>query len=236
MLNKDCRIFIPLYNVNLFTAEFIHYSIDTCPIHTYAGTYCVDIRVSAIHCDLGTGTGFTGYTLNLHNTALDLCNFCLKQTFYEFRMRTADHNSWSSRCVFYFRNINTNLFMRTETFCFYLFLFCQNRIDFSNIYRVISIGITLNRSCNNIFFFCIILIIQNFSFFFANFLYNNLFCLLRGNTSEVLWRYFDAYGRSQICHTMSRFCFCQSDLKCIIKNFLDNNLILVYMKFSCCLI
>lgn len=89
------RVLIPVHDIDLLTAQLFHDSIDAGTIHTYTGADSIYIGVIAPYSDLGTASCLSGNALDLYGTVLDLGNFGLEQSLYQFRMGTADIDAGS---------------------------------------------------------------------------------------------------------------------------------------------
>ena len=122
--------------------------------------------------------------------------------------------------------------MGTKPLRLHLLCFSENRIHFAEIHGIISIGITLYCTCDNIPLFRIILIIENFPLLFANLLHHNLFRLLSGDPTEILRCHLNAYNRPYLCHIVSRLSLCQRHLKRIILYLFYYLFVLINMEFS----
>ena len=66
-----------------------------CIRDSYTGADSIYIGVIAPYSDLGTASCLSGNALDLHGTVLDLGNFGLEQSLYQFRMGTADIDAGS---------------------------------------------------------------------------------------------------------------------------------------------
>ena len=179
-------VLIPVHNINLFTAKLFYYRIDSCSIHTNTCAYRINIRIVCSYRKLGTASRLTGNTHNFYRSIFNLCHFSLKKALYKFRMCSANKDSWAFGCILYLKNIYFYALCRFKFFTFYLLRFIEHRICLSKVDADISANITLNNTCYNIFLLLKELIVNNASLFLADFLQNNILCILCRNTPKFL--------------------------------------------------
>ena len=91
------HIFIPRNDVDLFTLQFVHNSLNTATAHTNTGTDWINRVIIRNHSDLCAGTRITGNGLDLDDTFVNLWHFHLEQLGHELR-RCTDRKICGPRC------------------------------------------------------------------------------------------------------------------------------------------
>ena len=139
-------------------------------------------------------------------------HFLFEETFYQFGVCSGNKDLRTFCCLFYFQNVNFHAVHEVVLFAGDLFICSQNCIDLAHLNDYIFTFFSLNDGCYYFTFFCDVLIEQNFSFCFTEFLNNNLFCCLCRNSAEVFRCYFDIYdiihsiaGVQYSCHFQRNF-------------------------------
>ena len=147
-------------------------------------------------------------------------------------MRTGYQDLRSFCGVLNFQNINLDTLGRSIYLSFDHLVLVQDRIYFTKIYADISSNITLYHTGNHVFFFCIILIEQNFTLFLTDLLKNHVSCILCGDTAELFGFDLLTDDISQLVLLIQKLRFCQADLSIRIFHLLHNSLLCIYMEIT----
>ena len=227
------RIFAPVDNVNLFAAQFVYDHVYAVAVLTNTCAQSVHIFVFGVNSDFCSAACFSGNTLDFYSTVMYFRHFLFKETFYQFGMCSGNINLRALWCLFYFQHIYFDAIHEIILFAGNLFVGSQHRINFAHLYDDVSSFFSLYDSGHYFTFFCDVLIIEDFSFRFSEFLHNYLFCCLCSHTAEVSGCYFQIYSIANLIAGVQNSCSHQVDFVLFVHDFFHNFTLCVAGNVTC---
>ncbi|ABV15621.1 hypothetical protein CKO_04568 [Citrobacter koseri ATCC BAA-895] len=177
------RVIIPQDDIDTLAAQFSRNGLNARTTHTHTGADRIDTLVVGFHRDFRTGTRIAGRRFNLNDFFADFRYFNTEQLDQHFRFGTRHKQLRTARFRANGVQNATNTVARTEVFA-RQHIFTQDH-GFSiaaQIQRDVVAVYFLHHAGDDFAFVLAELIDHHRTLGFTNFLYDNLFCRLGGDT------------------------------------------------------
>ncbi len=179
------RVVVPQNDINTLAAQFSRNCLNTRTTHTDASTNRVDTLVVGFHRDFRTGTRIAGSGFNLDHFFANFWHFNAEQFDQHFRFRTGHEQLSATRFWTHGIEYAANTVTRTEVLT-WQHIFTQNHC-FSVVTQIQGDVVAVNflhHARDDLTFMLAELVNDHSALSFTNFLYDNLFSSLGGDTVE----------------------------------------------------
>src|SRR5699024_5641931 len=186
VLNKDCRVLIPVDDIDLLAPELGYNGVYSRAVHSHAGSYRIHVRIIAPYGDLRSGPGFSCNTSDLHCSVSYFSHLGFKKSFHKSGMCSGKEDTGTFGRILHFKDINLDPLGRLEFLALHLLVLTEDTVGSSQVDADIPSHHPLYDTGDNLFLLTVILIVENLALLLADLLQDHIFGVLRGDSSVLL--------------------------------------------------